>query len=68
MEESVNYSEIAKENLAIREHGNSNAREYSRVVETFKKVLDYKEKIRISLEAKLKYKCWELLRISTYVS
>jgi len=53
MEESVNYSEIAKENEAIRERGNSNAREYSRVVETFKKVLDYKEKFRISLEAKL---------------
>lgn len=53
MEESVNYSEIAEENLAIRERGNSNAREYSRVVESFKKVLDYKEKFRISLEAKL---------------
>ena len=53
MEESVNYSEIAKENIGIREHGNSNAHEYSRVVETFEKVLDFKEKIRISLEAKL---------------
>ncbi len=53
MEESVNYSEIAHENLAIRDRGNSSAREYSRVVETFKKVLDYKEKFRISLEDKL---------------
>ncbi len=53
MEESVNYSEIEQENLTIRERGNSSAREYSRVVETFKKVLDYKEKFRGSLEAKL---------------
>ena len=53
MEESANYSEISKENLAIREHGNSNGREYSRVVETFIKALEYKEKFRISLEAKL---------------
>ena len=53
MEESFNYSEITKENLEIREHANSNAREYSRVVETFNKVLEYKEKIRISLESKL---------------
>ena len=55
MEESANYSEISKENLAVREHGNSNAMEYSRVVETFRKALDYKEKIRISLEAKLNF-------------
>ena len=53
MEQSVNYSEFTKENLAIREHGDSNAREYSRLVETFKKALDYKEKFRISLETKL---------------
>ncbi len=53
MEESVNYSEIDKENLSIRERGTSNAREYSRVVETFNKVLDYKEKFRNSLEEKL---------------
>tara|TARA_B100000686_G_scaffold294167_1_gene324191 strand:+ start:57 stop:845 length:789 start_codon:yes stop_codon:yes gene_type:complete len=55
MEESANYSEISKENLDIREHGNSNAREYSRVVETFTKVLEYKEKFRVSLEAKLNF-------------
>ena len=54
MEEPTNYSEISKQNLAIREHGNSNGREYSRVVETFIKALEYKEKFRISLEAKLK--------------
>ena len=53
MDESVNNSSLAKENLALREHGNSNAREYSRVVDMFTKVLDYKEKIRISLERKL---------------
>ena len=53
MEESVNYSEITKENLTIRERGNSSAHEYSRVVETFKNVLDYKEKFRNSLEEKL---------------
>jgi septal ring factor EnvC (AmiA/AmiB activator) len=53
MEESVNYSEITQENLTIQERGNSSAQEYSRVVETFKKVLDYKEKFRNSLEAKL---------------
>jgi septal ring factor EnvC (AmiA/AmiB activator) len=53
MEESVNYSEITQENLTIQERGNLSAQEYSRVVETFKKVLDYKEKFRNSLEAKL---------------
>ena len=53
MEESVNYSEIEKENFSIRERGTSSAHEYSRVVETFNKVLDYKEKFRNSLEEKL---------------
>ena len=53
MEESVNYSEMIQENLTIRERGNSSAHEYSRVVETFKNVLDYKEKFRNSLEEKL---------------
>ena len=53
MEESVNYSEITQENLTIRERGNSSAHEYSRIVETFKNVLDYKEKFRNSLEEKL---------------
>ena len=53
MEESVNYSEITQENLTIRERGNLSAQEYSRIVVTFKKVLDYKEKFRNSLEAKL---------------
>ena len=54
MDDSANYSEISKENLALREHGNSNVREYSRIVESFTKALEYKEKFRISLEAKLK--------------
>ena len=53
MDESVNYSEITQENLTIRERGNSSAHEYSRVVETFKNVLDYKDKFRNSLEEKL---------------
>jgi chromosome segregation ATPase len=53
MEENVNYSEITQENLTIRERGNSSAHEYSRIVETFKNVLDYKEKFRNSLEEKL---------------
>jgi chromosome segregation ATPase len=53
MEESLNYSEITQENLTVRERGNFSAQEYSRVVETFKKVLDYKEKFRNSLEVKL---------------
>lgn len=53
MEESVNYSEITQENLTIQDRGVSSVRDYSRVVETFKKVLDYKEKFRISLEEKL---------------
>ena len=53
MEESIDYSEITQENLTIRERGNLSAQEYSRVVETFKKVLEYKEKFRNSLEAKL---------------
>jgi archaellum component FlaC len=53
MEESVDYSEITQENLTIRERGNLSAQEYLRVVETFNKVLDYKEQFRNSLEAKL---------------
>ena len=53
MEESVDYSEITQENLTIRERGNLSAQEYLRVVETFNKVLEYKEKFRNSLEAKL---------------
>jgi len=55
MEDSSNYSEISKKNLATREHGSSNAREYSRVVETFTKALEYKENFRVSLEAKLNF-------------
>ena len=53
MEETVNYYEITQENLTIRERGNSSSHEYSRIVETFKKVLDYKEQFRNSLEEKL---------------
>jgi septal ring factor EnvC (AmiA/AmiB activator) len=53
MEEELKYSEITQENLTIRERGNLSVQEYSHVVETFKKVLDYKEKFRNSLETKL---------------
>ena len=53
MSETGNSSKIAQENLAIRDSGISSAREYSRIVETFSRVLSYKEKYRLSIEAKL---------------
>ena len=53
MEKSVNYSEIAQQNLMIRERANSSTHNYSNLVESFNKVLDYKEKFRISLGHKL---------------
>ena len=46
-------SQISQDNISIRERGISNAREYSRVVETFSRVLQYKESIRLSIESKL---------------
>ena len=46
-------SEISQNNLSIREKGNFSAREYSRVVETFTQVLEYKESFRLSIESKL---------------
>ncbi len=46
-------SQVAQENLSIRERGVSSAREYSRIMETFVRVLEYKEKFRLSVEDKL---------------
>ena len=46
-------SQISQDNIDIRERGISNAREYSRVVETFSRVLQYKESFRLSIENKL---------------
>ena len=53
MEKSANYSGIAQKNLMIRDLANSSNHDYSRVVESFNKVLVYKERFRISLEDKL---------------
>ncbi len=46
-------SQVSQDNLGIRERGISSAREYSRVVETFSRVLQYKESFRLSIESKL---------------
>ena len=40
---------IAQESSVARERGSSVAREYERVVSTFNKVLEFKEKVRLSL-------------------
>jgi chromosome segregation ATPase len=45
--------QISQDNIGIRERGVFSAREYSRVVETFIKVLQYKESFRLSIESKL---------------
>ncbi|PIP72970.1 MAG: hypothetical protein COW89_03600 [Nitrospinae bacterium CG22_combo_CG10-13_8_21_14_all_47_10] len=47
------FSPITEDNLSIREQGIASAREYSRVVETFNKVLQYKAAFRLSIERKL---------------
>ena len=44
---------VASENSAARERGASVAREYERVVNTFNKVLLFKEKIRLSVEHRI---------------
>ena len=44
---------VSQDNASIRERGLSSAREYSRVVETFSRVLQYKESFRLSIENKL---------------
>lgn len=46
-------SDIVEKNNVARERGAAAAREFSRVVETFNKVLEYKEKIGMSLEEEL---------------
>jgi chromosome segregation ATPase len=46
-------SQVSQDNLLIRERGISSAREYSRIIETFNRVLEYKESFRISIERKL---------------
>lgn len=47
-------NEIASENSAARERGSSVAREYERVVDTFNKVLVFKEKVRLSIECRIR--------------
>ena len=42
-------SQISQDNLSIQERGISSAREYSRIVETFGRVLKHKETLRVSL-------------------
>jgi chromosome segregation ATPase len=54
---------IAGENTAAREHGTSVAREYERVVNTFNKVLLFKEKIRLSFEYRINELDNDLTRI-----
>ena len=46
-------SQISHDNLSIRDRGVSSEREYSRIVETFGRVLAHKEDFRLSIEAKL---------------
>jgi len=53
MEESNNYSDTDQNNIAIRDRACSSVCDYSRMVEKFNKVLDYKAKLRSSLEAQL---------------
>ena len=53
MQEFNKSSQIAQDNFSIRERGISSAREYSRVVEIFNRVLEYKEKFRLSIEGQL---------------
>jgi chromosome segregation ATPase len=45
--------QISQDNISIRERGISSVREYSRVVDTFIRVLQYKESFRLSIESKL---------------
>jgi len=50
MIELNNNTSIARDNSAARERGESVAREFTRVVDTFNRVLQLKEKFRLSLE------------------
>ena len=53
MPEFNSSSQISQDNFSVRERGVSSAREYSRIVETFNRVLEYKEKFRMSIEGQL---------------
>ena len=53
MSEFNKSTAIAHENSAARERGESIAREYDRIVSTFNRVLQFKEKVRLSLENRL---------------
>jgi len=53
MPEFNSSSQISQDNFSVRERGVSTAREYSRIVETFNRVLEYKEKFRMSIEGQL---------------
>ena len=53
MPEFNSSSQIFQDNVSIRERGVSSAREYSRIVETSNRVLEYKEKFRMSIEGQL---------------
>ena len=53
MPEFNSSSQISQDNFSVREGGVSSAREYSRVVETLSRVLEYKEKFRMSIEGQL---------------
>ena len=46
-------SQISQDNFSVRDRGISSGREYTRIVETFGRVLEQKEAFRLSLEAKL---------------
>ena len=53
MPEFNSSSQISQDNFSVREDGVSSAREYSRIIETFSRVLEYKEKFRMSIEGQL---------------
>ena len=53
MPEFNSSSQISQDNVSIRERGVSSAREYFRIVETFNRVLEYKEKFHMSIEGLL---------------
>ena len=53
MEETIKYSDTSQNNLKIRDCACSSTYSYTRMVESFNKVLDYKARLRNSLEAKL---------------
>ncbi|KMP12487.1 hypothetical protein UR09_01120 [Candidatus Nitromaritima sp. SCGC AAA799-A02] len=54
MSEQNRGTRIAQDNSAARERGQSVAREYERVVSTFNRVLQFKEKVRLSLENRIR--------------